>query len=239
MRTLVTISALLIAASAMATEFDAPWSDPNVALVIDPYYANSIDWNKLSTEPRVVAIIHKATIGARKLDPAYVQRKEEAKRRGYLWGSYHWGEAGDPVAQADYYVDTVKPASDELIALDLEDATSTKLMNVDGAIRFIERVKERTGRYPLLYTNHASARVIAAKYRDSVFAKTPLWYARFKSKVTDFPGGIWQSYTLWQFSSEILAQLPVAGTKPDMDINVYNGSVEQLKTAWPLTKSEP
>jgi GH25 family lysozyme M1 (1,4-beta-N-acetylmuramidase) len=239
MRTLATITVLLVATSAMAAEFDAPWSDPEIALVIDPYYANSIDWDELATEPRVVAIIHKATIGVRKLDPAYVRRKEEAKTRGYLWGSYHWGEAGDPVSQADYYLDTVKPTPDELIALDLEDATSTRLMNVDGAIRFIERVKERTGRYPVLYTNHASAKLIAARYRDSVFARTPLWYARFKSKVTDFPAGVWQSYALWQFSSEILAQLPVPGTKPDMDINVYNGSVEQLKAAWPLTKSAP
>jgi lysozyme len=225
--------------AAVVAEFDAPWTDPNVALVIDLYHANSIDWNELATEPRVVAIIHKATMGVRKLDPAYLQRKEEATKRGYLWGSYHWGETGDPTAQADYYVNSVKPAADELIALDLEDAVSTKLMNVDGAVRFVERVNQRTGRYPLLYTNHASVKLIAAKYKDSVFAKTPLWYARFKSKVHDFPTGPWQSYVLWQFSSELLTQLSVPGTKPDVDINAYNGTVEQLKAAWPITSHLP
>jgi lysozyme len=224
---------------ANAAEFDAPWKDQNVALVIDPYYANSIDWDKLATEKRVVAVIHKSTIGTTKLDPGYAKRKAEAMKRGYLWGSYHWGVAGDPEKQADFYIDTVKPGADELIALDLEDAQSKTLMNVDEAILFVERVKARTGRYPMLYTNHSSAKLISSKYKDSVFAKTPLWYARFKAKVADFPSGVWPSYTLWQFSSELLQQLPLPGTKPDMDINVFNGTAEQLKTAWPLTKVAP
>ena len=241
-----TIASILIAISSsaatsqiLAAEFDAPWKDSTVALLIDPYYGTSIDWDKLATQPRVVAIIHKATIGTSKLDAGYAKRKEEARKRGYLWGSYHWGVTGQPEKQADFYVDTVKPGPDELIALDLEDGLSKTLMNVDEAILFVERVKTRIGRYPVLYTNHSTAKLIATKYKDSVFKNTPLWYARFKTKVTDFPTGVWPTYTLWQFSSEILVQFPVAGTKPDMDINVFNGTVEQLKSAWPLTKVAP
>jgi len=239
MNKLVFALLLMVPAIAQAAEFDAPWKDANVALVIDPYHANAIDWDKLKGEARVVAIIHKSTIGASRMDPGYAKRKEEALKRGYLWGSYHWGVAGDPEKQADFYIDTVKPGPDELVALDLEDAQSKTLMNVHEAILFIERVKARIGRYPVLYTNHASAKLISSAHKNSVFAKTPLWYARFKSKVTDFPSGVWPTYTLWQFSSEILAQLPVPGTRPDMDINVFNGSPEQLKAAWPLTKVAP
>lgn len=194
---------------------------------------------KLGTEPRVVAIIHKATIGTSKLDPAYLARKQEARKRGYLWGSYHWGVSGNPEQQADFYLDTVKPDKDELIALDLEDANSKTLMNAEQALRFIRRVKKKTGRYPVLYTNHASAQLISTKFKNTEFAHTPLWYARFKSAITGFPTGLWQSYTFWQFSSEIRAQKLIPGTKPDMDINVYNGSVEDLKIKWPLTKSAP
>jgi hypothetical protein len=72
----------------------------------------------------------------------------------------------------------------------------------------------------VLYTNHSSAKLISARYKDSVFVHTPLWYARFKAKVSDFPTGVWPSYTLWQFSSEIKPQLPVPGTKPDMGSNM-------------------
>ncbi|MGV8676935.1 glycoside hydrolase family 25 protein [Pseudomonas aeruginosa] len=236
MRTIAGMLLGLIVTSTIAAEFDAPWRDSKVALIIDPYYANSIDWDKLASEPRVVAVIHKSTIGTDRLDSSYFARKKDAKERGYLWGSYHWGVAGNPEQQADFYIDTVKPEEDELIALDLEDASSKKLMNADEAVRFIERVKQRVGRYPVLYTNHASAKLISSKYQSSSFSKTPLWYARFKPKVTDFPVGVWSSYTLWQFSSEILLQMPIPGVKSDMDINVYNGTVEQLRAAWPLTK---
>jgi GH25 family lysozyme M1 (1,4-beta-N-acetylmuramidase) len=239
MRIAAIIFATICATWASASEFDAPWKDQTVALVIAPFFANTIDWDRLAAEKRVVAIIHKATIGTTRLDPGYTKRREEALRRGYLWGSYHWGIARNPEKQADFYIDTINPRVDELIALDLEDAQSKTLMNVNEAIIFVERVKARTGRYPLLYTNHSSAKLISAKYRASVFVNTPLWYARFKTKITDFPSGVWPSYTLWQFSSELLAQLPVPGTRPDMDINVFNGTAEQLKAAWPLTKVAP
>jgi GH25 family lysozyme M1 (1,4-beta-N-acetylmuramidase) len=219
------------------TEFQRPWDDPNTAIVIDPYHANPIDWDKLKTEPRVIAIIHKATTGASKLDPAYLTRKKEAKKHGYLWGSYHCGVSGEPEKQADYYLDTVKPGDDELIALDLEDATSKKLMNAEESLRFIKRVKKRTGRYPVLYTNHRSAKLLSDKFKGTEFAEAPLWYARFKSDVTDFPTGLWLSYTLWQFSSEIRPQMALPGVKADMDINVYNGTVDDLKSNWPLARS--
>jgi GH25 family lysozyme M1 (1,4-beta-N-acetylmuramidase) len=110
-------------------------------------------------------------------------------------------------------------------------------MNAEESLRFIKRIKERTGRYPVLYTNHKSARLLSAKFKGTEFAETPLWYARFKSESSDFPTGLWQSYTLWQFSSEICSQMALPGVKADMDINVYNGTVDDLKSNWPLTRS--
>ncbi|HNI81245.1 MAG TPA: glycoside hydrolase family 25 protein [Rhodocyclaceae bacterium] len=239
MKLAATLATLALSFNAGAAEFNAPWNDAQIALVIDPYAANSLKWDALAGEPRVVAIIHKATIGTQGLDKAYWTRKAEARQRGYLWGSYHWGVAGDPEKQADYYLDTVKPGDDELIALDLEDATSRTLMSAAEAVRFIERIHARSGRYPVLYTNHASAVLISKTYKNSVFAHTPLWYARFKTQVTDFPKGLWPTYTLWQFSSEIKPQKAIPGTRSDMDVNVFNGSVEQLRTAWPLTQRAP
>src|SRR5262245_3925859 len=136
---LLLIAFLMVHPSVLqTTEFQRPWDDPNTAIVIDPYHANPIDWDKLKTEPRVIAIINKATTGASKLGAAYFARKKQAKRHGYLWGSYHCGVSGDPEKQADYYLDTVKPGDDELIALDLEDATSKKSMNAEESLRFIK-----------------------------------------------------------------------------------------------------
>ena len=75
-----------------------------------------------------------------------------------------------------------------------------------------------------------------------MFSKTLLWYARFKPVVSDFPKGTWGSYTLWQFSSEINCArdnrasclYTVPGTEYDMDVDVFNGTIEDLKRRWPF-----
>jgi len=223
----------------MAAEFDHPWKTPETAMVIDAYCENEIDWKLLATEPRVVGVIHKATTGARKVDPKYRSRRLEAKQLGYLWGSYHLGLAGHPERQADYYIKTVQPEPNELIALDLESLKSKKFMNASEAIRFIKRVKQRLGRYPVVYANFRDTAIITEKFRNTEFANTPLWYANFKDSIRNFPTDLWPSYALWQFSCEILNQYAIPGTKPDIDVNVFNGSVEDLKAKWPLTRRSP
>src|SRR5262245_35570523 len=231
----IAICLLTLPLVSFASEFQQPWNNPKVPLLIDPDLANPIEWDKLQTESRVVAIIHKSTIGTSEIDPAYHSRKAEAKKRGYLWGSYHWGVAGDPEKQADFYLDTAEPADDELIALDLEDVNSKTLMNADEALAFIKRIKEKSGRYPVLYTNHTSAKILSLKFNGTEFTNAPLWYARFKSNVTDFPTGLWPTYTLWQFSSEISFQKAIPGTKKDMNVNVFNGTIDDIRSQWPLT----
>ncbi len=223
-----------------------PWTRESAAIVLDPFQGNAIDWDKVATEPKVVAVIHRATIGGRR-DTRYAERKREAKRRGYLWGSYHLGRPGDPVQQADFYLETVDPAADEALALDIESLNTSTDISLEDAARFIERIKEKTGRYPLVYGNDNVIRAITVRFgRDSVFSKTPLWYARFRREIPNFPSGTWTTYTLWQFSSEInctparpsACLFRVPGTSTDMDVNVFNGSVEELKRRWPFGKPE-
>lgn len=230
--------------SAQTGEFQEPWKDARVAIVIDPYQGNGIVWTEMARDPRVVGVIHRATIGGR-TDTKYAERKTEATTRGYKWGSYHLGKPGNPITQADFYLDTVRPSADEVIALDIESLNPATDMNLANARRFIQRIREKTGRYPMLYANQAVVKQISDTYRrDEVFSKTPLWYARFKSRVTDFPTQTWDSYTLWQFSSEINCQADhpenclyrVPGTQTDMDVNVYRGTVEELKANWPFKR---
>src|SRR5205814_677497 len=137
----------------------------------DPFEGNAIDWDQLATDKRVVAIIHRATIGDR-VDRTYAERKIEAKKRGYKWGAYHFGKPGDPIKQADFFLETVKPATDELIALDLESEDSTKHMSFADARIFIKRIKEKTGRYPFVYANNEVTKAITEQFSDDeIFSK--------------------------------------------------------------------
>ena len=238
------ISSVSGAVFAQSAEFSEPWKNPEIALAIDPYEGNDIDWEKLATDKRVVAIIHRATIGDR-ADRKYAERRDEAKRRGYKWGAYHFGKPGDPGKQADFFLATVKPTEEDLIALDLESDDPSRDMSFDEARIFIKRIKEKTGRYPLIYANRIVAKAITDKYgADDVFFKTRLWYARFKKEITDFPSATWKTYTIWQFSSELNCSATkrdtclytVPGTAYDMDVDVYNGTVDELESKWPFAK---
>ena len=225
-------------------EFQAPWEDEQTAIVIDPFQGNEINWDKMAEDQRVAGVIHRATIGKRK-DTKYAERKATAIARGYKWGSYHLGKPGDPIVQADFYLDTVGISPDEVLALDIEGLNPAADMSLADARKFINRIREKTGRFPMLYANHQVVQRISNSFgRDDVFSNTPLWYARFKPHVTDFPRKTWDSYTLWQFSSEInctpahpekcLYRVP--GTRTDMDVNVYNGSLEALRRDWPFKR---
>jgi hypothetical protein len=220
--------------------------EPRVAGII--HKASEPVWNKQKRK-------YELTSGS--VDSKYAERKAEGKKRGYKWGSYHIGRSGiDPVKQADFYLETTHPTEDEVLALDIEN-TSPSDMSIDDALLFIKRIKEKTGHYPLLYIPERVRKAILSKYgADSEFAKTPLWYARYCLDLRSFfPTVIWSSYTLLQFASEINCPTtigskrncplpkekrcplpaPIPGTTYDIDVNVYNGTVEELRSKWPFT----
>src|SRR5258706_12588757 len=104
-RTLLSIALVLgcspLLSPAQSPEFTEPWKHPNIALAIDPYERNDIDWEKLATDNRDVAIINRATIGNRAY-LKYAERRDEASKRSYKWCAYHFGRPDDPINQADY-----------------------------------------------------------------------------------------------------------------------------------------
>lgn len=240
--------AVLAPSAGQAGEFSRPWNDADSAIVLDPFAGNAIDWDKVATDKKVVAVIHKASQGLGQ-DGKYASRRSEALRRGYLWGSYHLLTTANVSAQIDSYLTITGIHPDETYAIDVEclDASSkcqnkafkVSLGQVEAALRL---VKQRTGRFPLLYANHSVAKALSSRWRGlAEFRDVQLWYARFKSTVSDFPNSLWTSYAIWQFSSEIncnAAACPyrVPGTANDMDLNVFHGTPEQLRAVWPLNK---
>ena len=153
-----------LAGHAQNGEFTKPWDDSNRAIVIDPYEGNDkFDWDEIAKDKRVVAIIHRATQGM-ETDAKYQERKAEALKRGYLWGSYHLGRPGDPIAQAKFYLDFTVPTENEVLALDIE-GTSSRDMSLADAKAFVDYIAQQTGRYPVFYTNHSTTQLITEQAR--------------------------------------------------------------------------
>ncbi|WP_454857153.1 glycoside hydrolase family 25 protein [Rhizobium binxianense] len=256
----------------MATARDvSPWKNADNALVVDAYEMNAIDWDALLKDRRVAAFISKASDGlpesfscdgdhrgdtfahcktmwrkyavSREL---YNTRRMIARQNGLLWGAYHLARPGNPVDQANHFLDYADPGPDDLMILDVEGLDDSQFMSLEDAQIFVGHIRARTGRYPILYTNHDTARYIAAYRRDyPVLSRLPLWYARYKPDIRRvFPLGNWSSYFLWQFSSAVNCSerrcpYRLAGTLTDIDVNVASMTKEELRQVWAQGKLLP
>lgn len=249
---------------ALASEFSEPWRRADRALVIDAYEYNEIDWQKLATDKRIAGFIGKGSDG---LPPAYRcsgdatekalcsalwkryavakelfhTRKTVAKALGLEWGGYHLGRPGNPIDQANHFLDFANPGPDDLVALDIEENDPGKWMSLADAELFARHIQRRIGRFPVLYTNGSTAQHIADnRNRYPLLSRLPLWYARYKPEIGEhFPKGHWQNYALWQFGSQTncnARKCPyrVPGTNYDIDVNVTSMNVEELRKAWPF-----
>lgn len=238
-KSLISITFLISVNVMAADEFSEPWTLSATTVVIDPYRENDINWDAMSKDSKVVAIIHKATEGLTP-DAKYKKREVVARQRGYLWGSYHLGRPGSPEQQADKYLETIGDNKTTLMALDLE-AISSKFMSLEDANTFMKYVQTKTNRLPLLYSNKSVANeIVLHSTKYPYLAKAKLWYVGPASKIKFFPNPVWKTYTLWQFSSELncvtgkKCLYAVPGTEKDMDINIYYGDEHSLRDKWPL-----
>ncbi|UNK37390.1 hypothetical protein MNR02_13020 [Shinella sp. H4-D48] len=254
-------TALPLAAVAADVE---PWKKPENAIVIDAYELNEIDWSDMLTDKRIVGFISKASDGlpesysckgdhggdtfahcktmwrkyavSREL---YETRRLLARSKGLLWGAYHLARPGNPIEQANHFLDYANPQDDEMMVLDIEGLDPDRYMSLDDAQVFASHVRTRTGRYPVLYTNHITALHIAAnRDRYRILSRLPLWYARYKPGIAgSFPMGNWDNYALWQFSAAAnctkrRCPYRVKGALNDIDVNVAPMTKSELKAVW-------
>ena len=258
---LMLLAALPFTARAADVE---PWKTPGNAIVIDAYELNEIDWSDMLSDKRIAGFISKASDGlpesysckgdhggdtvahcktmwrkyavSREL---YETRRLLARSKGLLWGAYHLARPGNPVDQANHFLDYANPQEDEMMVLDIEGIDADKYMSLEDAQVFAGHIKTRTGRYPVLYTNHATARHIALN-RDTyrILSRLPLWYARYKPGIEGaFPMGNWENYALWQFSAGVNCSkrrcpYRVKGAENDIDVNVAPMSKAELGKTW-------
>lgn len=255
--------ALTFATSASAID-NEPWRKSSTALVIDAYELNIIDWDQLVENKRIAGFISKASDGLPEVFDCsrphngdtvahcktmwrkyavsrelYQTRRALAKSKGLLWGAYHLARPGNPIDQANHFLDYAKPGNDEMMVLDLEGLDAEKFMSIADAEIFAGHIKARTGRYPVLYTNHDTARFIASRRQEyTVLSRLPLWYARYKPDIRGvFPMGNWDNYLMWQFSSATncgpkSCPMRIKGALDDIDVNTVPMDRAALAAIW-------
>ena len=162
-------------------------------------------------------VICKATQGTTYVDPSCDTHYQKAKKLGMKLGVYHYASGGDPIAEADFFVNNIQGYLGEaILALDWESTQNPRFgEHASWCLPFLKRVEERTGIKPLIYM---SASVIRQADWTSVVANnTGLWVAGYPDNrdswdVPSFPYNIspWPFYAIWQYTS--------SGGKLDRDI---------------------
>ncbi|HWL18228.1 MAG TPA: glycoside hydrolase family 25 protein [Bradyrhizobium sp.] len=177
------------------------------------------------------AVIIKATEGTTIADRNFLANLAGATRNGFLTGAYHFGEPGNGIVQADFFLSTVNPTPRTLVALDFE-RSSSGTMTIQAAVDFVTHIKEQLGRWPVLYGG-ATLKEQLNHQPNMILSNCPLWLAQYATTAVLPPG--WQQWTLWQFSDDNSnkPENPVPGVSP-VDRDGFNGTAEELAARWPL-----
>jgi lysozyme len=202
----------------------------------------------------IIGVIHEATYPAFQRDAKYLDRQMGALRAGLLWGAYHYANASDPIRQADHFLSVVsnawaqanpvtRPSAGVLLVLDFEKNGHYPggTMRPDQAVAFIERIRERTGVYPGVYSGEYhlsqvlnSPRVTPAQKRT--LTNCWLWIANYhKEPRATAP---WNYWALWQYCGDGKCDLPRSAfprrianiAKPEL--NVFRGDRNSLQDFW-------
>jgi lysozyme len=201
----------------------------------------------------ILGVIHEATYPRSEIDAKYFQRQQAATRAGLLWGAYHYANATDPIRQADHFLSVVSnawahadPAARSngiLLVLDFEKNGHYPggTMRVDQAVAFVERIHERTGKYPGIYSGEYHARTTLSSPKvsaaqKSILAKCWLWLANYSSQPQ--ATSPWDLWHLWQYCGDGRCKLPrsthpisVANVRK-AERNIFNGSRTALQSFW-------
>lgn len=189
------------------------------------HHQGDIDWAELSktqyTPFPIRFVFIKASEGGDFSDTAFRQNFESARKYGFIRGAYHFfNPKTDASRQADFFIRSVRLEPGDLPpVLDIE----TKGKDTDKLRRdlkiWLDKIERYYGVKPILYTSYK----FKTRYlNDSVFNSYPYWIAHYYVDSVRYQG----EWKFWQHTD--VGTLP--GIERQVDLNVFNGTVEELES---------
>jgi len=205
-------------------EYDAFFSQWKVYGVDISEYQESIDWTKVKLlfgEHKIYFTFIRATAGQDKVDAYFIQNWKAKKDPRILQGAYHYYRPNEnSIAQANNFIETVSLKKGNLPpVLDIErisDIQSLKNLK-KGLQKWLDKVEKHYGVKPIIYSGSS----YFTTYLKKEFKDYPLWIANYNR--TKIP--IRHDWKIWQYSDKGR----VNGIEGKVDINVFDGSIEELK----------
>ncbi len=188
-------------------------------------HGTPIHWQDVAADGQSFAFI-KATEGENWVNEHFVEDAHAAHLAGVLVGTYHYARpAGDPRLQAAHYAATLAAAPQHSLppVLDIEVTEGLDPVQMQQWVgEFLAETELLTGRVPMIYTYSYFWRDHLADTQQ--FIRHPLWLAAYQNHMPEPMGG-WSHLTFWQRS----ASGRVAGVDGDVDLNIFNGTPQQLR----------
>lgn len=165
-------------------------------------YQKTIDLGKVPFDFCII----KATEGTTLVQPTCAPWVQQCIQMGKPWGFYHFCAGGDPVKEADWFVDNTEAYFGHGIpALDYEDYGR---FGTDKAKQFLDRVYDRTGVRCMVYTSRS---VLKEEDWSKIAPNHALWVAQYANYdptgyqenpwIQEGTFGAWAAPTIHQYSS--------------------------------------
>ena len=226
----------------------AAFAASNSVVNLSHYDLMRVDFERMKAEG-IVGVIHEASYPRFERDAYYHQRHSAAARAGLLWGAYHFGDATDPIRQADHFLRVVgssmsySGSDGVLLVLDFEKNGHYpgRSMRVDQAAAFVERIRQRTGHYPGVYMSEYRIRQMLGNPRVSATDKRSLidcwlWVANYHFMPRNIAP--WDDWRMWQYTGDGKCDLP-RSTHPrsvaniaKAERNMFRGDRSDVASFW-------
>lgn len=188
-------------------------------------YQERIDWLQLSQNRFDVFPIHfvfmKATEGGDLSDKTFEDNFILSKQHGFIRGAYHfYNPKTDAGKQADFFIRNVCLEPGDLppvLDVEITGKKSTEELQ-RGVKQWLHQVENHYGVKPIIY---ASYKFKMKHLDDSLLNTYPYWIAHYYVDAVRYEG----DWHFWQHSD--VGSVP--GIKGEVDLNVFNGSLEMLR----------
>lgn len=190
------------------------------------HYQGEIDWNEFSkaqsADAPIKFIFLKATEGGDLCDEKFATNFESARQNGYIRGAYHFfNPETSGLKQAEFFIRTVRLDSGDLPpVLDIEKRGGREIEALKKELKiWLHRVENHYGVKPILYTSHK----FKTKYLDDpFFNQYPYWIAHYYVDSVAYKG----EWKFWQHTD--VGSVP--GISENVDLNIFNGKLEELES---------
>ncbi len=190
------------------------------------HYQGKVNWQALSSSQNdpefpLRFVFLKATEGGDLTDDTFQENFQCAKDWGFVRGAYHYFIPNtDARKQAQFFINQVKLLPGDLPpVLDVEVSPKRKTQQqfTQNVKTWLDVVEAYYGVKPILYASYK----FKEKYlNDTIFNRYPYWIAHYYVDSVQYKG----RWDFWQHTDAGT----VPGIQEQVDLDVFNGSLEQL-----------